>query len=176
MNEESETFILILNNTLDLTEGGYCIDTTLNSKAKYEVNFNSLFQQRQRFYKKCQVRYELISEYKASTLLPNVIGGIYIAGLSTQNTLGAYGLPVVNNLQPQTSAAVQSGGWFFNNRNISDVNGVQLCSIPSGTQVIQVNFVSVLDVPLQPGNIPNYQLKLFFEFYDHVESNERGFN
>jgi hypothetical protein len=175
MSEQSETFTLLLNNTLDLTEGGYCIDTTLNSRAKYQVNFDSLFNQRQRFYKKCQVRYELASEYKASTALQNVIGGIYVTGLSTQNTLGAYGLPIANLLLPQISSAVQAGGWFYNIRNTSDTNGVQLCSIPSGIQDIQVNFVSVLDVPLQGGNIPNYQLKLFFQFYDPVKPNEVGF-
>jgi hypothetical protein len=176
MSQESETFILVLNNTLDLTEGGYCIDTTLNSRAKYQVNFNSLFNQRQRLYKKCQVRYELLSEYKGNTPLQNVVGGIYITGLSTQNTLGAYGLPIANVLLPQISSAVEADGWFFNNRSTTDTNGVQLCSIPSGTQVIQVNFMSVLDVPLEGGNIPNYQLKLYFEFYDPVKPNEVGFN
>lgn len=165
---ESETFILVLRNTLDLTKGGYCIYTTLNSKAKYQVNFDTLFNNRQRFYKKCQVRYLLTSNRLTSTPLGNVVGGIYITGLSMQNTLGAYGLPICNLLFPQNSAAVETGGYFFNRSSLTDVNGVQLCSIPYGTQVIGVDFVSVLDVLLQGGNIPDYDLELHFEFYDPI--------
>ena len=162
-----ETFVLSLKNTLDLTSGGFCIDSTSNS-AKYQINFDTLFNNRHRLYKKCQVRCVLISGIKPNDFLPATIGSLNITGLSTQNSLGTSGLQVLSNLLPQTATfgTSSTGNYFFNRSTLTDANGVQLCSIPYGTQVIQVNFLSIVGVLLNASDIPDYSLELFFEMYD----------
>jgi len=163
----SETFVLVLRNTLNLTNGGYCIDTTVNSKATYQINFDTLFNNRQRFYKKCQIRCSLKSSIKPNQFLQNTVGIVSLVGLGSNNTLGANGLPILPVLFPQSATFIGSTDTYFYTRGtLCNSNGVQLCSIPYGVQNIQVVFSDMVNAVLPSADIPDYELELYFEMYD----------
>jgi hypothetical protein len=161
-----EYYGLLLQNQLSVSQGGFCLDTTSNANAIFQVNFDALFQGRGNLFNKCQVRGRLVSDGLGETPVQNALGFVSIIGLpsSSFGTNGTYILPL--NPSPQTDAGdLEQTGYYFSNSSMSNRNGTQV-SIPTGIRQIQVQFRSVAGSLHVAGNIPDYSLYLEFELYE----------
>lgn len=163
-----EVFTLILCNQLDLTENGFCLNTTNNASALYQVNFDSLFNGKQKLYNKCQLRVALVTNPIAAATLDKAVGSIYITGLTSGNDLGTNGLFVCNYNPSNASASGSSTGYYLPNNFYQNTNGTQMNQVPTGVRNFNVNFVNITG-DLQPtANVPDYRMALQFELYDPV--------
>lgn len=161
-----EYFGLLLQNQLSISDGGFCLDTTSNANAVYQVDFDALFQGRGKLYNKAQVRARLISDGEGQTPIENAIGTLSILGLPSVG-LGTQGTYIMGlTPSPQTDAGdTTATGYYYNLSSMNNKNGTQV-GVPSGIQVIRVQCRSVLGTILAPGNMPDYSLYLEFELYE----------
>lgn len=167
-----EVFTLVLNSAKTVANGGFVLDNQTNANVLYQINFDSLFQGKNRMYKYAQLRGLLISELVSVTALPNAIGYISIVGFSQKNSLGVVASPIIFNQIPTADSPIISGSmlgaYYYNGfrSTLSSYEAYELCTLPQGIQNIQVQFTSLTDAIQAGGNLGNYNLILQFELYN----------
>lgn len=166
-----ESFTLLLNSEKLISQGGFVLNSDTNANVKYQVNFDELFQQRDKLYKYAQIRAQLISERVSVSPLPSSIGTISIVGLGMGDSKGTDGLPILFSLN--IGSPIASGdattGYFATSFGASLGNserGIQFTSIPFGIREFSVQFTSTTGAIQAGGNIGNYNLLIQFELYN----------
>jgi hypothetical protein len=163
-----EVFTLILSNQLDLTINGFALNATNKASVVYQVDFNALFNGKDKMYNKCQLRMALMTNNLAASSIALATGSILITGLASGNNLGTNGLFVANYTPANANASGSSTGYYLPTNALLNTNGTQMNQIPTGIRQFNVNFVN-LSGALQPSaNIPDYRMVLQFELYDPV--------
>lgn len=164
-----EVFTLVLMNDLPIANGGFMIDSTNNSNTKYQVDFGSLFQGRDRLYNKCQVRSQLISNGVVASTINSSVGVLSLVGLGSGNSLGTNGLFLMFLNPSASSVSGSSTGYFYAGvSSLPTANGTQLTTIPTGIREFNIVFQSVSGVIQADANMGNYRLVLQFELYDPI--------
>lgn len=165
-----EVFTLVLCNQLTIDGGtGFALNTSNKASISYQVNFDALFNGKQKLYKKCQVRTAIISSFVAATALPNAIGSVSAVGLASGNDLGTNGLFLMNYIPSNANASGSSTGYYFNTNVLTNLNGTQMSQVPRGVQTFSINFTNISGALQATGNVPDYRLNLQFELYDDIE-------
>lgn len=162
-----EVFTLALSSETLFSDGGFVLDSSNNSNILYQVDFNSLFNNRNKLYSKCQVRCHLISIASTTTTIDAVSGVLVLQGLGSGNTLGINGIPLISNVSPTNSNV--SGtltGFFYTISTLNAVNGSQVTSVPEGIRQFRIVFNSVAGTLQGNASMPNYRITLQFELYN----------
>lgn len=141
------------------------------SGARYEVNFDALFQGREKFYKRCAVRGNWITDRILETQLGNVVGFLEISGLLSGHLHGdsAYPLlilypsPSMNFTGNPTQNIYETGTGELN--SLENEHGIQTMSVPSGVRRFFVQETSVANNSISE-YMAGYKLVLQFELYN----------
>lgn len=137
------------------------IDKTDLANVTWLVNWDGLFGQDVLRYKKCVLRYALISNSSASiTTLANT-GYLVATGLSTDKQAGNYPGTFLGLVTIQTAPG---GNSRFYTDNLGDFHGVQI-NVPTGVGQLGFRFYNY-DAQSTQGNIPNYVLQLQFHLFN----------
>lgn len=166
-----ESFTLLLNSEKLISQGGFVINSDTNANVLYRVDFDELFQQRNKLYKYAHIRGQLISERVSSSPLPSSIGNLSIMGLGLGNTDGVEGVPLIFslNIGSPTASGDTSLGYFMTSFGASLGNseeGTQFTSIPYGIREFSIQYTSLTGAIQAGGNLGNYNLILQFELYN----------
>ena len=171
----SETFTLALISDKAVSDGGFMVNNSNLYNIKYQVDFDALFQGKNREYSKAQVRVQLITNTfnTNTTSFAKVIGGISLTGLTATNSLGTTGLFLTTYYPTNgTMTGLTNGGAYLNISTLSFRNGTQVNTIPTGVREFNVQFSSVggtTQIKLPGENdMPNYRMILQFELYDPI--------
>lgn len=164
-----EVFTLNLISELSEANGGFMIDSTNNSNILYEVDFDALFNGKNKFYSKCQLRGSLISNGRGPGDLSDSTGFIILVGLGSINSLGINGIHVCTTYPINKSEAglSQFVGYSYAASTIQNPNGTQIL-IPNGIRQFRIQYYDPIQELLFNANMPNYSLILQFELYDPI--------
>lgn len=176
-----KTYQIYLSTTITTPNLG-CINPvnlTSNNNASWQINFKSLFGNDYGKYKRCSVRFHLISEDFASSDQANVFDAM--AGYLTVNfpsnssiTIGQ-GLPL--GLIRGISTGLTTGDptyyplVFYDDSTLGNNQGVDI-PMPAENQIFNIQFRRfITGALLAPtgGTFPHYQILLQFELSDPVE-------
>lgn len=161
-----EVFTLALSSETLFSDGGFVLDSSNNSNILYQVDFNSLFNNRNKLYSKCQVRCHLISTASTTTTIDAVSGILVLQGLGSGNTLGLNGIQLANMSPTNSTVSGTLTGFFYTVSTLNALNGSQVTQVPEGIRQFRIIFNSVAGT-LQPNtSMPNYRITLQFELYD----------
>ena len=161
-----EIFSLALTSEILVSDGGFALDTANNSNILYQVDFDSLFNNRNKIYSICQVRCHLISTASTTSTIDAVSGSLILQGLGSGNTLGLNGIQLANMFPTNSSVSGTLTGFFYIINTLNSVNGSQVTQVPEGVRQFRIVYNSVAGT-LQPNtSMPNYRLVLQFELYN----------
>lgn len=165
-----EVFTLNLISELSEQNGGFMINSTNNANILYEVDFDSLFNGRDKLYSKCQVRGSLISNGRGSGSLDDSTGFVILVGLGSNNSLGINGLHIVTTypINKQEAGLSQFVGYSYATSTLQNPNGSQVSPIPTGIKQFRIQLYDPIQELLFNANMPNYTLSLQFELYDPI--------
>jgi len=165
-----EVFTLLLGNQLTLSTGtGFALNNNNRAAVQYQVNFDSLFNGKNKLYKKCQVRTAIISDNVAIATLDKASGSIFATGLVSGNDLGTQGLFLMNYSASNSNVSGSSTGYFLNTSVFDNANGTQMNAVPTNVQTFTVNFTNISGALQATANVPDYRLALQFELYEPIE-------
>lgn len=169
MTREVATLNLI--SELTVANGGFALDTTNNANILYQVDFDSLFNGRDKLYSKCQVRGSLVSNGRGSGDLSDSTGFVILVGLGSNNSLGINGIHIVTTypINKQEAGLSQFVGYSYATSTLMNPSGSQVSPIPSGIRQFRIQLYDPIQELLFNANMPNYSLILQFELYDPVE-------
>lgn len=165
----NQVFTLVLSSDVSVSNGGFMIDNTSRANVKYQVNFDSLFENVDKKYSKCQIRAQILSQNVASSAINNATGMLILSGLGQGNSLGINGMQLLTMSPSGAGASGVSTGYFYNVNSLVQTNGQQMTQIPKGTQNFAVQFMSIVDTLQASANIGAYKLLIQFELYDPIE-------
>jgi len=126
------------------------------------VNWDGLFGADALRYKKCVLRYRLVSETSASITAPNNTGFLSLTGVSTDKQAGNIPSAFIGLITPEVSPT--SGQNRFNISTLGDFHGTQI-NVPSGTNELAVRFYNDDAITFQ-SNLTNYIINLQFSLYN----------
>lgn len=162
-----EVFTLLLISSRDGT-----VDPNNSASVSYMVNFDSLFQGREKLYKRCIVRSNWTTGGITATTVNNTVGVLEIQGLFSGNLLGDSSHPLLF-IYPFNSASAGTGGFYF--QTTSNFNTVPLMglntavgvetTIPSGIRRFLINELSVVGNSLSTYTT-DYSVIIQFELYN----------
>lgn len=164
-----EAFTLLLSSTKSITDGGFMLDNTNKANVKYQVNFDALFQNRDKLYKRCQVRGQMISMLVPPSSSINSMGYFELQELGTKNTLGLVSLPITQYI---SLGRLASGDGVFGHSNnpqynyLDNLEGIELDEIPVGGKNFSIQYKNVLDNIQPDADIGDYTLLLQFELFN----------
>lgn len=165
-----EVFTLLLGNQLTLSTGtGFALNNTNRAAVQYQVNFDSLFNGKNKLYKKCQVRTSIITDNVAVATLDKASGSIFATGLVSGNDLGTNGLFLMNYYPSNSNVSGSSTGYYLNKTVFNNANGTQMNAVPSGVQTFTVRFTNISSALQATANVPDYRIALQFELYEPIE-------
>lgn len=165
-----EVFTLNLISELSVANGGFVLDTTNNANILYQVDFDSLFNGRDKLYSKCQVRGSLISNGRGPGDLSDSTGFVILVGLGSNNSLGINGLHIVTTypINKAQAGLSQFTGYSYATSTLENPNGSQVSPMPTGIQQFRIQLYDPIQELLFNANMPNYTLSLQFELYDPI--------
>lgn len=165
----SETFTLALTSDKSVQNGGFMINDSDKYNIQYQVNFDALFQGKNREYSKAQVRIQFISNLiLANTSYSSTLGSLQLTGLTSVNSLGANGLYLSIYYPTNGNMTGLSGGPYYNISTLSFKNGTQVATIPTGIREFNVLFTTIGGLKQTGIAPPNYRMVLQFELYDPI--------
>lgn len=127
------------------------------------VNWDGMFGQDALRYKKCILRYKLVSQTSASITPTANTGFLSLTGISTDKQAGNMPATVLGVISPDASPT--SGQNRFNLSTLGDFHGIQV-NVPQGTSELAVRFYNDDAITFQ-SNVTDYimqiQLYLFNE-------------
>ena len=163
-----EIFNLVVysNSTLPYVE-----DKTLKSSTRYRIDWDTLFQGRNKFYKNCIVRCHCVGRTViAVDSVANGIGQISVVGLGYNRSWSpdTAGL-VLSDVEVSEALPVTSGtGYYINASTLDSVVAPQI-SPPQGISSLTVRFTLATGAPMAEANLSHYTLALYFELTDPIE-------
>lgn len=164
-----ESFTLLLLSTKSVSDGGFMLDNSNDANVKYQVNFDALFQNRDKLYKRCQVRGQMISMLVPPSSSINSMGYLELQQLGTKNTLGLVSLPISQYISLGRLASSDTVFGHSNNPQynyLDNLEGIELDEIPVGSRNFSIQYKNVIG-NLQPGaDIGDYTLLLQFELFN----------
>lgn len=166
-----EVFTLFLRET-----DGYVSD----ARVIFEVNYDALFNGRDKLYRKCQVRGNWMTTGITATQINNLVGVLELQGCLSGYLLGDSNYPLLCIIPLPTS---DSGGGIDGENiyasyhtsytgvlpimnSLNQKDGLQTTNIPSGIQRITLNQTSVADNLLIGYTPGNFVTILQFELYN----------
>lgn len=161
-----EIFSLALTSDTTLQSGGFVLDSTNRSNVLYQVDFDSLFNNRNKIYSKCQVRCHLISTASTTTSIDSVSGALILQGLGSGNTLGINGIQLANMFPTNSNVSGTLTGFFYTINTLSSENGSQVTQVPEGVRQFRIVYNSVAGTLQATASMPSYRLVLQFELYN----------
>lgn len=163
---------LLLSTSADMAQpNGNLIkplDNSNKANVSWLVNWEGLFGADILRYKKCVMRYQLVSD--AITNLTNIAdntGFIVVSGISSDKQSGNYPGTFLAISYPQTGIGGANTG-RINIESLSNSHGVQV-NIPSGISELGVRFYKSVDFSFQTGMV-NYVLQLQFHLSNDIDS------
>ena len=126
------------------------------------VNWEGLFGQDIMRYKKCVLRYNLISESNGTLTNNANLGFLVATGISTDKQAANFPGTLLGFLQP--SAAIGTTQYCFSLNNLADYHGVQI-NMPAGMSEVAIRFYNDSDFTFQ-ANVPHYILQLQFHLFN----------
>lgn len=161
-----EIFSLALTSDLSLQNGGFVLDSTNRSNVLYQVDFDSLFNNRNKIYSKCQVRCHLISTASTTSSIDSVSGSLILQGLGSGNTLGINGIQLANMSPTNSNVSGTLTGFFYTVSTLATANGSQVTQVPEGVRQFRIVYNSVAGTVQATASMPSYRLVLQFELYN----------
>lgn len=139
---------------------------------RYEVNFDALFQDKQKFYKHCAVRGNWMTDLYFPTQIQNTVGFLEITGLLSGYLHGdpSYPLLVMSPRPTPLFTVDNPNGYIYETgegvlNSLENEHGLQTTSIPSGVRRFTVLETSVADNSIVAyGSL--FELILQFELYN----------
>lgn len=163
---EREIFSLALTSDTTLPNGGFVLDNTNRSNVLYQVDFDSLFNGRNKMYKNCQVRCQIISTASTTTTIDTVSGALILQGLGSGNSLGINGYQLANMSPTNSNVSGTLTGFFYTVSTLAAANGTQITQVPEGVRQFRIVFNSVAGTLQATASMPSYRLVLQFELYN----------
>jgi hypothetical protein len=164
-----EVFTLLLNSTKLISNGGFVLDNSNNANVKFQVNFDALFQNRDKLYKRCQLRGQMVSLLVPPSQSIGAFGYLELQQLGTKNTLGLVALPVsqyisLGRLASSDSVFGHANNPFYN--YLENLEGIELDEIPVGGKNFSIQYKNVLGNIQSGSDIGLYTLLLQFELFN----------
>lgn len=160
------TFNLLLSTYLTSTEpyGNLLKPISISNlaDAQWLVNWDGLFGSDALLYKKCDLRYELISTQSSGLTTTANTGFLALTGISTGYQAGnipstLLGLVTIQN-------APTTGNYRFIQNNLADAHGIQI-NVPSGVGQLGIRFYNDDAITLQTG-VVDYIIRIQLTLYN----------
>jgi len=164
-----EAFTLLLLSTKSVSQGGFMLDNSSDSNTQYQVNFDALFQGRDKLYKRCNLRAQMISMLVPPSSSINSMGYLEIQRLGTKNTLGLIALPITQYISLGRLASSDTVFGHSNNPQynyLENIDGVELDEIPVGSRNFAIQYKNVLGNIQPSADIGDYSMLLQFELFN----------
>jgi hypothetical protein len=160
------TFNLLLSTYLTAAEpyGNLLkpISVSNLADAQWLVNWDGLFGHDALLYKKCDLRYELISTQSSGLTATANTGFLALTGISSAYQAGNIPSTLLGLLTIQAGPAASN--YRFLQNSLADAHGVQI-NIPTGTSSIGVRFYNDDAITLQSG-VVDYIIRLQLTLYN----------
>jgi len=132
------------------------------ANASWIVNWDGLFGQDLLLYKRCRLRYELISNANGSLTATANTGFLALTGVSTDkqasNIPGAFLGLITIDVAPGTSV------FRFYKSNLSEIHGIEV-NLPRGLSEVGIRFYNDDAITFQTG-VVDYIVQLQFELFN----------
>lgn len=142
----------------------------LNS-CRYRIDWDTLFQGKNKFYKNCFVRMHCVGRNViAVDTIANGIGQISIVGLGYNKSWSpdTAGLVLSDVEISPALPIIDNTGYYINTSTLDSVVAPQI-SPPQGISSITVQFTLASGALMAAANLSNYTLALYFELTDPIE-------
>lgn len=160
---------IVLSTAADMAQPyGNLIKPISNSNlanVTWLVNWEGLFGQDLLRYKKCVMRYSLISESNTTLSGTANLGYLSVTGISTNKQIANIPGTFLGIIFPQ--GAIGTGNYRFNIGNLTEYEGIEV-NMPSSISELGVRFYVDSENTLQV-NIPHYVLQLQFHLSNDIE-------
>ncbi len=157
---------VILSSSMngDITAGPFLkpIQATPLTDVRWLVNWGALFGNDGDRYKKCKLRYELISDSNGGLTAPACNGFLALVGISTSHQASNFPATFLG----LTTIEQAPGSSLFRvfRSNLADAHGIDI-NIPNGIQEVGIRFYNEDGITLQ-GSMVNYMCQLQLELYN----------
>lgn len=150
---------------------GYVIDTTLYGATQYSVNWDALFNGRNKMYKSCFVRARIVGNGEiAKSSIANATGVVSLVGLTSSRTIGneLQGLVIAPlNFSAASVISATETGYYLNIDTTASLCAPQTTP-PQGVSPITLLFSQENGSTMANANMSPYYVTLCFELFDPI--------
>lgn len=163
-----EVFSLFLYSA---SSRGYVIDSTNYGATQYSVNWDALFNGRNKMYKSCYVRIRMIGNGDiARNSVANATGTVSLVGLSSSRTFGneMQGLVVAPFNYGSSSVISATENGYFITIDTTTSNTPPQTVPPQGISPLTVLMSQENGSVMANANLSPYSITIFFELFDPI--------